>query len=206
MVVNVAFMALLLLGSRLSPEMLAAAPAGDPGGSILEVHFIDQPQPRAIPASSQSPLRRRLDEDDKGRPRSSSAFAPQQMASGDVMDDAALKAIYRGQLQARLERTRPQPTAMDAMLPAPHCRLRVNQDVDGRIAELQILTCTGSPMWRDALLSSIRSAAPLPMPPHAALYSRSLEIDVGDAISVRLIADDEAASEPIKGDLVSGTF
>jgi len=208
MAVNVAFATLLLLGTRPSPELMAALPAGDPSGSILQVHIISQLHPRAIPisASRQSPPRRRPDEDDTSRPKSLSTFAPQHMTSGDVMDTAALKAIYRGQLQARLERTRPPPTAMDAMLHSPRCRLRVDQDVDGRIEELQILTCTGSPMWRDALMSSIRSAAPLPMPPHAALYSPSLEIDVGDAISVRLISEGEATGEPIKGDPVSSTF
>lgn len=195
-VVNIAFAFLLLLGSRLPPEMVAAIQAGDPSGSIAEVHFIHQPDPRSVPIPGSNQPSRPPDADDANRPKASPAFAPLENTVGEIMDNATLKAIYRGQLQARLERTRPAPTGAVTSLVAPRCRLRVDQDVDGRIQEFRILACTGNPEWLDALVSSIRSAAPLPMPPHAALYSRSLEIDVDDAISVRLISDDEVVGVP----------
>lgn len=193
LVVNLAFAILLLLGSQPPSEAIAAMMAGDPSGSVLEIHLINQPVPQAepLPAPGRSPLRQRPDEDQVSQPKSLPAFAPEQRASGDVMDTTALRAIYQRQLQARLERTRPPPTIMESMQPGPRCRVMVDQDVDGRIIELRVLACSGSLMWRDALLSSIRSAAPLPMPPYAALHSRRLEIVIDDAISVRLMAIDE---------------
>lgn len=207
LVVNVAFAILLLFGSQPPSEAIAAMMAGDPGGSVLEIHLINQPLPQAepLPAPGRSPRRQRPDEDQASEPKSMPAFAPEQRASGDVMDITALRAIYRRQLQARLERTRPPPTIMDSMQPGPRCRVIVDQDADGRIIELRVLACSGSPMWRDALLSSIRSAAPLPMPPYAALHSRHLEIDVSDVISVRLMAVDETAGEPPKVHLGNST-
>jgi hypothetical protein len=196
MTVNIAFGFLLLLSSRHTPEMVALIQAGDPSGSVAEIHFIHQPHPRAVPVPMSDSSSRTPDVSDANRPKAAPAFAPQRNTDGEIMDSAALKALYRGQLQARLERTRPAQTAVVDTLRGPHCRLMVSQDVDGRIQEFQFLTCTGTPEWRDALLSSIRSAAPLPMPPHAALYSRSLEIEVDDAISVRLISDDETVGDP----------
>lgn len=197
LLVNLAGAMLLTLSARPPAMPVASALAGHPNGHPLEVYFVIPTPAQTAPRRSFStdPVHQRPDTAAVDRPQAVSVFAPQPAVTGEALDVAALRGIYRRQLQARLERTRERPTAMGATLPSPHCRVLVEQDASGRIVALRILTCTGSWAWQDALLSSIRSAAPLPLPPQTDLLSNRIEIEVADEISVRLLPADEASGE-----------
>ncbi|TAK51003.1 MAG: hypothetical protein EPO25_17785 [Gammaproteobacteria bacterium] len=192
LIVNIALAVLLVMSARPSMATLQLAQVGDPSGDALEVYFVDPERTRAsLPRSPMAAVLRERKEDETHRrlhPRP--AFAPEPRASGEIADASALRAIYRRQLQARLARTLGWTAGSGPGLPVPACRLRVDQDSAGRIIRLDMETCSRSFAQQDQLLAAVRDAAPLPLPPHAGLHSRQIEIEVGADLAIRLVRDD----------------
>lgn len=85
-------------------------------------------------------------------------------------DHARLYGRYVGQVQARIERAWMRPrTAIGA--PRFSCRARIQQNRRGQVIDVKLDHCNGTQLWQQSLLSSIRTASPLPAPPDVSVYA-----------------------------------
>lgn len=107
--------------------------------------------------------------------------------SGDSVERAALFGRYTGQIDARIERAWRRPrTPVDAtsavvdprrLTDQPFkCQVRILQDRQGAVREIQLLQCNGSAAWRQSLVTAILTASPLPAPPKPAVFSDALTL------------------------------
>lgn len=87
---------------------------------------------------------------------------------------------YMGQITARVERawTRPR-TLIDA--PFFACRVRITQDRNGTVQEIELVRCNGNPRWQASLVHAIQSASPLPAPPDADVFTPRFILDLQSA-------------------------
>ena len=137
-----------------------------------------------------------------------SATAP--IDRGDAALRAALFGRYTGQIDARIERAwqRPRSPVNDEEVPSNglgftaarkraiadepfRCQVRILQDRQGNVQEVQLLRCNGSVAWRQSLVTAILTASPLPAPPSPAVFSDALAlIFVGHPFTSGSDADD----------------
>ncbi len=112
---------------------------------------------------------------------------------------AALFGRYTGQIDARIERAWQQPRSpvnreeasmqglgpndsrTRAIVDEPfECEVRILQDRQGDVQEVQLLRCNGDVAWRQSLVTAILAASPLPAPPSPDVFS--------DAITLTFVA------------------
>ena len=100
-------------------------------------------------------------------------LAPSAPNDGDA--SARLFGQYMGQINARIDRvwTRPQtPIGAISFL----CQVSIEQDATGKVGEVTLEHCNGSPRWQRSLIDAIDSASPLPAPADPAVFSRSIHL------------------------------
>ena len=111
-------------------------------------------------------------------------------ASRDGAEDAEkarLFGIYTGQIQARIDRVWRRPrtpvndgtesTAAADSADSFQCEAQVVQDATGMVQEILLPRCNGSAAWQRSLVLAIQQASPLPAPPSAKVFSRSVTLD-----------------------------
>lgn len=88
---------------------------------------------------------------------------------------------YMGQITARIERAwmRPRTPIDDAAFFA--CRVRVTQDRNGVVQEIELVRCNGTHRWQTSLVQAIQSASPLPAPPDADVFRPEVMLDLQSA-------------------------
>jgi TonB C terminal len=100
-------------------------------------------------------------------------------------EKARLSGIYTGQIQARIDRVwrRPRsPVNQEIDLNAGdagdsfQCEAQIVQDERGNVQEILLPRCNGAPAWRHSLVVAIQQASPLPAPPSAKVFSRSITV------------------------------
>jgi hypothetical protein len=105
---------------------------------------------------------------------------------GDGTERARLFGIYTGQIQARIERIwrRPRTPVNDGDSSEPRteddsfqCEAQIVQDARGIVQEILLPRCNGSPAWQRSLVIAIQQASPLPAPPSANVFSRSVTLN-----------------------------
>lgn len=82
---------------------------------------------------------------------------------------------YLGQVNARIDRAwlRPRaPIGDDSFV----CQVRIEQDTAGKVTEVTLERCNGSPRWQLSLVQAIESASPLPAPPDPALLVHEIHL------------------------------
>ena len=84
---------------------------------------------------------------------------------------------YVGQIAARIERawTRPRVPIDSAFFA---CRVRITQDHNGTVQEIELVRCNGNTRWQTSLVQAIQTASPLPAPPDAAVFTREIILDL----------------------------
>jgi hypothetical protein len=108
----------------------------------------------------------------------------QDLASIDAATNAQLFKLYIGQVRARIERVwkRPRSPIFDSNDlrasddTAFQCQTQLEQDTNGIVQEVLLRSCSGTAAWKESLLTAIRGASPLPAPPNANLFSKSLAV------------------------------
>jgi len=130
--------------------------------------------------------------------------------SGDPAIRAALFGRYTGQIDARIERAWRRPrspvrgdeASLDGLGFTAHrtpaiadepfeCQVRILQDRQGNVQEIQLLRCNGSMAWRQSLVTAIITASPLPAPPSPTVFSDALTLTfVGHPFTSGSDADD----------------
>lgn len=118
---------------------------------------------------------------------------------GDAALRAALFGRYTGQIDARIKRAWQRPRSpvdrvqvasqssgrsdsrTHALADEPfQCEVRILQDRQGNVQEVQLLRCNGSFTWRQSLVTAILAASPLPAPPSPEVFS--------DAVTLTFVA------------------
>jgi len=112
--------------------------------------------------------------------------------SGDPIARAALFGRYTGQIDARIERAWRRPRSpvndksaalRDARTEHEHgvatedifkCQVRILQDEQGVVREVQMLSCRGSIAWQQSLVSAIFPVSPLPAPPSPTVFTKAV--------------------------------
>lgn len=126
---------------------------------------------------------------------------------GDAALRAALFGRYTGQIDARIERAWQRPRSPvnreNAALRGLgiresrrgalgdetfQCEVRILQDRQGDVQEIQLLRCNGSVAWRQSLVTAILAASPLPAPPSPSVFS--------DAITLTFVAHSLVSGGP----------
>lgn len=136
--------------------------------------------------------------------------------SGDLAGRARLFGIYSGQIEARIGRAwrRPRspvnpstdplresnargPTGASQLVDAFRCQVRIVQDAQGLVQEVQLLDCNGSVAWQQSLVTAIFVASPLPAPPSPTVFSHAVVMTFeGQAYSPGSPADDYEIDRP----------
>ena len=125
------------------------------------------------------------------------------IASGDPLERAALFGRYTGQIDARIDRAWRRPrTPVDATSTVKQprlldhlfkCQVRILQDRQGIVHEVQLLECNGTATWRQSLVTAILAASPLPAPPKPTVFSDALTLTfVANAFTSSSDPDDYA--------------
>ena len=123
---------------------------------------------------------------------------------GDAALRAALFGRYTGQIDARIERAWQRPrfpvNRDDASLGGLglrdarqralgdetfRCEVRILQNRQGDVQEVQLLRCNGDVTWQQSLVTAILAASPLPAPPSPGVFS--------DAITLTFVARSRAS-------------
>ena len=139
-----------------------APPVGSPG-AIKQASLVKVSAPDARPAA---PL---VSSDDGDRPEVTAE------SEANAASRALLFGRYEGQIKARIERAwlRPRsPIGEDAF----QCHVKVLQDKQGKVLEVDLVRCNGTPRWQLSLAAAIQSASPLPAPPDPSVYSEALTL------------------------------
>jgi len=113
--------------------------------------------------------------------------ATRDASSAATIDGAARAMLfgrYVNQITARIERTwvRPITAPSGRMLwerrasatPLFKCRVQILQSRAGTVLEVTLISCDSSPEWQQSLVRAIDAASPLPSPPSASVFARSL--------------------------------
>lgn len=104
--------------------------------------------------------------------------------SGDDAEKARLFGIYADQIQARIDRVWRRPRTpvnedTESTLSADsfQCEAQIVQDATGNVQEILLPRCNGSAAWQRSLVLAIQQASPLPAPPSAKVFSRSVTLE-----------------------------
>jgi hypothetical protein len=107
--------------------------------------------------------------------------------SGEAAEQARLFGIYTGQIRSRVERIWRRPRTPvsetgigDARTTADdsfQCQVQIVQDASGIVQEVLLPQCNGSLAWQRSLVVAIQQASPLPAPPSARVFSRSIALN-----------------------------
>jgi hypothetical protein len=99
--------------------------------------------------------------------------------SGDAVERERLFGIYTGQIQARINRIwrRPRSAVGDSSAQTFQCQVQIVQDVRGNVQEILLPNCNGSLSWQRSLVIAVEQASPLPAPPSASVFSRSVTLN-----------------------------
>jgi hypothetical protein len=116
--------------------------------------------------------------------------APQ--AVGDPAARSMLFGRYTGQINARIERAwmRPRSPVVEVKTdlfaqptdsveqPDQHfrCTVRITQDKQGNVKEVELVQCEGSFTWQQSLVTAIAHASPLPAPPSPTVFTNALTL------------------------------
>jgi hypothetical protein len=118
------------------------------------------------------------------------AFAMEDAAQADdsaevtqTSSDPAIQSLlfgrYTGQISARIERSWRRPrsavsteTATDTF----RCQARIAQDARGNVEEIELISCNGTVLWQQSLVSAIQQASPLPAPPSPTVFTNALTL------------------------------
>lgn len=139
--------------SALLTQIPLLVPVGDIKRSLREVSFATEPD--AVNSSK---------EDGHDAP-------------GDQEGRAALFGRYLGQLTARISRAWLRPrTAIGSETFS--CWVQVDQDLHGKVLEITLKSCNGSPSWQISLVHAIESSSPLPAPPDPSVFTQSLTFEM----------------------------
>lgn len=98
-------------------------------------------------------------------------------APGDQEGRAVLFGRYLGQVTARISRAWLRPrTAIGSETFS--CWVQVDQDPHGKVLEITLKSCNGSPRWQVSLVHAIESSSPLPAPPDPSVFTQSLTFEM----------------------------
>jgi hypothetical protein len=126
---------------------------------------------------------------------------------GDGTELARLFGLYTGQIQARINRIwrRPRTPVNENDNPeAPttdesfQCQAQIVQNSKGNVQEILLLRCNGSIAWQRSLVVAIQQASPLPAPPSASVFSRSVTLNFVGLSYVPGSPDDDYDMAPPK--------
>lgn len=92
---------------------------------------------------------------------------------------AGFVGIYTRQIQARIERLwrRPRSPVSANSEESFQCEVQIVQDGRGNVQEILLPHCNESTAWRQSLVIAIQSASPLPAPPDASVFNRSIALN-----------------------------
>lgn len=128
-------------------------PVGDIKRSLREVHFDIEPD--AVDSSKEDG----------------------HEAPGDQEGRAVLFGRYLGQVTARISRAWLRPrTAIGSETFS--CWVQVDQDSHGKVQEITLRSCNGTPRWQVSLVHAIESSSPLPAPPDPSVFTQSLTFEM----------------------------
>jgi hypothetical protein len=100
--------------------------------------------------------------------------------TGDSAEQARLFGIYTGQIQARIDRVWLRPRSpvneTDDTGDSFQCEAQIVQDSKGNVQEILLPRCNGSASWQHSLVVAIQQASPLPAPPSAKVFSKSITL------------------------------
>jgi hypothetical protein len=124
--------------------------------------------------------------------------------SGEDSEKARLLGIYTGQIQARIDRVWRRPRtpvnedtkSTTAVGDSFQCEAQIVQDATGNVQEILLPRCNGSAAWRRSLVLAIQQASPLPAPPDAKVFSRSIALNFIGISYVAGSAEDEYELPP----------
>jgi hypothetical protein len=101
--------------------------------------------------------------------------------AGDPAMQSALFGRYVGQIDARIQRAwrkpqssvgaEPSSTQRAASADVFRCQAKITQDHDGRVKEIELMTCSGTPAWQLSLVRAIQRASPPPAPPNPSVFT-----------------------------------
>jgi TonB family protein len=117
-------------------------------------------------------------------PAESESDASRSASAGSGQPDPVHQLLfgrYIGQITARVERAWMRPRTPIGDSPSFACRVRITQDRNGVVREVELVRCNGSPRWQTSLVQAIQSASPLPAPPDADVYRGEVVLDLQSA-------------------------
>lgn len=99
---------------------------------------------------------------------------PTEASEADLIARTKLAGMYESQIRARIERGWSPPQTPE---PRPaSCRVKIIQQRDGRIEDVELEDCVGSLEWLDSLKKAIYVASPLPGAPHPSVFAESFSM------------------------------
>lgn len=103
-------------------------------------------------------------------------------ADGEMSEKARWTNIYSGQIQARITRAWRRPRSPvevgdGSAATSFQCEAQIVQDATGNVQEILLPNCNGTPAWQQSLVTAIRQASPLPAPPDASVFARSMTLN-----------------------------
>lgn len=107
---------------------------------------------------------------------------PTVLKDDEINETERLRGIYAQQIGARVQRALEE----HGLSGAKHsCSVALTQAA-GAQSSIRVTRCGSDPAWQEALVSALREAQPLPLPPREDLYSPKLVIEVSDVVAVEL--------------------
>jgi hypothetical protein len=115
--------------------------------------------------------------------------APQWV--GDPAMRSMLFGRYTGQIDARIERAwiKPRSPVVESKIDLLaqqvdrgeddhrfRCTVRIIQDIDGKVGEVELIQCNGTVAWQQSIVNAIQRASPLPAPPTPAVFTNALTL------------------------------
>ena len=96
-------------------------------------------------------------------------------AQGDAGAFSLLYGRYLGQITARIERAWMRPRSSPGG-DTFGCAVQVLQDERGQVLDVAVGRCNQDARWRASLVAAVRTASPLPAPPDARVFRRTLAL------------------------------
>ncbi len=84
---------------------------------------------------------------------------------------------YLGQISARIGRAWVRPRAPIGSTEFS-CWVKIEQDERGVIREVELQRCNGNAKWQVSLAQAVEAASPLPAPPDASVFAKTLTFEM----------------------------